>query len=197
VDEETDWQFDDGIKADKPRSFQGSFILLSDMDPVDLIKFCRVDLRKQCKGNGSIGIKAIQELHTVNGSILMGVHGSTYAPEPARTFRHHLIKAEKAMLDRKKLYEEEGIGSFDSRYEAADKDWKDLTFPDIRSTTSYPKGGAWEETKKGEDSKWKLAHHFQFPEICEESLCNLVWMPNCLVLMLLLNLSRRTKLLMV
>ena len=68
----------------------------------------------------------------------------------------------------RRLYEEEGIGSFDARYETLDKDWKDLVFPDIRSTTSYPKGGAWEETKKGEDSKWKLAHHFEFPEICEE-----------------------------
>lgn len=83
VDEETDWQFDDGIKANKPRSFLGSFILLSNLNTVDLLKFCRVDLHKQCKGNGSIGIKEIQELHTVKGFILMGVHGSTYAPEVA------------------------------------------------------------------------------------------------------------------
>ena len=41
-------------------------------------------------------------------------------------------------------------------------------YPDIRSTTSYPKGGPWEEMKKGADTKWKLAHHFEFPEICEE-----------------------------
>jgi hypothetical protein len=98
----------------------------------------------------------------------MGVHGSTFAPEVAGTFRNHLIKAEEAMLDRKKLYEEEGIGSFDSRFEEVDKDWKDLVYPDIRSTTSYPKGGPWEEMKKGADTKWKLAHHFEFPEICEE-----------------------------
>lgn len=168
VDEETDWQFDDGIKADKPRSFLGSFILLSDVDPVDLFKFTRVDLRKQLKGNGSMGIKEIQQLHTVKGFVLMGVHGSTYAPEVAHKFRHYLIKAEEAMLYRKKLYEEEGLGKFDSMYEEYEEDWKMIEFPDIRSVTSYPRGGPWEETKKGEDTKWKLAHHFEFSESGED-----------------------------
>jgi hypothetical protein len=49
-----------------------------------------------------------------------------------------------------------------------DEDWRHLTFPELRAITSYPKGGGWEESKPGVDIKWKLAHHFEYPEICEE-----------------------------
>ena len=66
------------------------------------------------------------------------------------------------MLFCKKLYEEEGLGKFNSKYKELDEDWKNLPFPEICSITSYLKGGAWEETKKGEDTKWKLAHHLEF-----------------------------------
>jgi hypothetical protein len=114
VDEETDWQFDDGIKQDKPRTFQGSFILLSDQNPVDLLHFCRVDVRKQLKGNGSISIKEIQELRTVKGLILMGVHGTTFGPSVTHDLRLHLSRTELALLNRKKMYDEDGIGHFDS-----------------------------------------------------------------------------------
>jgi hypothetical protein len=155
VDEETDWQFNDGIKQDKPRTFQGSFILLSDQNSVDLLRFCRVDVRKQLKGNGSIGIKEIQELRTVKGLILMGVgvHGTTFGPSVAHDLHLHLSRAELALLDCKKMYDEDGIGHFDSRFEELDEDWRHLTFPELRAITSYPKGGGWEESKPRVDTK--------------------------------------------
>jgi hypothetical protein len=169
VDDEVDWQFDDGIKQDKPRTFVGSFILMTDLDPDELVRRCRVDLRKACKGNGSVGIKEIQELRTVKGLILMGVHGSTFAPAIASDLRNHLIKAEESLLYRKKLYEEEGIGHFDADFEELNKkDWGQHDFPVIRSVTSYPKGGGWEESKLGVDTKWKLAHHFEYPDIAAD-----------------------------
>jgi hypothetical protein len=151
-------------------SLQGSFILLSDQNPAELLRFCRVDLRKQVKGNGSIGIKEIQELRTVKGFILMGVHGSTYGPAVAHDLRLYLIKAEEALLFRKKMYDKEGIGHFDSCFEEVDAGWSKLTFPEIRTITSYPKGGGWEESKPGVDTKWKLAHHFEYPKICAERI---------------------------
>lgn len=169
VDDEVDWQFDDGIKQDKPRTFVGSFILMSDLDPEELVRRCRVDLRKACKGNGSVGIKEIQELRTIKGLILMGVHGNTFAPAVASDLRNHLIKAEESLLFRKKLYEEEGIGHFDAIFEELEKkDWGQLDFPVIRSVTSYPRGGGWEESKPGVDTKWKLAHHFEYPDVAAD-----------------------------
>ena len=147
VDEETDWQFDDGIKQDKPRTFQGSFILMSDRNPRELLSYCRVDLRKQLKGNGSIGIKEIQELRTVKGLILMGVHGTTFGPAVANDLRLYLGRAEQSLLEQKRAYDEDGMGHFDSRFQELDSHWKDLTFPEIRAITSYPKGGGWEESK--------------------------------------------------
>jgi hypothetical protein len=37
-------------------------------------------------------------------------------------------------------------------------DWKDVDFPDLVGVHSYPKLGPYEESKKGEDTSWKLAH---------------------------------------
>lgn len=65
--------------GDRPRSFKGSFILLSDMPPEEILKYTRVDLRLVFKGG--IEIKALQELHTNLDLILLGVHGNTNSDE--------------------------------------------------------------------------------------------------------------------
>jgi hypothetical protein len=59
LDYEPDWQWD-AIKGDKPHNFNGSFILLSDKPPQEILSFTRVDLRNNFQG--SINIKESKNL---------------------------------------------------------------------------------------------------------------------------------------
>ena len=49
-------------------------------------------------------------------------------------------------------------------------DWKDVNFPDLIGVRSYPKLGPYEESKKGDDTSWKLAQHFQHASICKDRI---------------------------
>jgi hypothetical protein len=127
LDWEQDWQWD-SIKGDKPRSFNGSFILLLDKPPQDILKYTRVDLRNSFKG--TITIKEMQELDTVTDLIVLGVHGNTNSASVASLLHMGLAKAETDLLFRKALYEEEGKGPQDYLAEMATL-WigKTLIFP--------------------------------------------------------------------
>lgn len=165
VDNETDWQWDDNITEKNPRNFAGSFILLSDKTAKEILEYCRVDLRRHVGGH--VGIKSIQELYTSLGYVVLGVHANSYSPSVAFDLRRHLMKAEESLLDRKHLFEKDGLGFFELAFDNVDADWRNLDFPEIVGVRSYPKGGPYDPSKRGVDTSWKLAHHFEFAKQCE------------------------------
>jgi hypothetical protein len=118
-----------------------------------------VDLRNKFKG--SIAVKEMQELDTMTDLIILGLHSNTNSVSVAELLHMGLAKAETDLLFQKALYEDEGKGPRDYLAEMAALDWQDLDFPDLVGFLSYPKFGPYEESKKGEDTSWKLAQHFQ------------------------------------
>ena len=156
LDWEPDWQWDK--IGDKGRAFKGAFILLSDKPAEEILRFCRVDLRAAFKG--TITIKEMQVLHTNLDLILLGVHANTHTETIAHSFREGLRKAEEEVFRRKELYELVGAGRYEESFEMLDHSWKALNFPEILGVRSYPKQGPYEESKAGDYSSWKLAHHF-------------------------------------
>ena len=107
LDYETEWQWQ-AVKGDKPRNFNGAFILLSDKNPEEILQYTRVDLSRAFKG--SVEIKKMQELHTNVDLIVLGIHGNTYTEAVAHDFRVGLAKAEADLLSRKQSFEEAGEG---------------------------------------------------------------------------------------
>jgi hypothetical protein len=105
LDYETDWQWRP-VKGDKPRNFNGAFILLSDKTAEEILQYVRVDLQRTFKG--MVQIKQMQELHTSVDLVVLGMHGNTYTEAVAHDFCLGLAKAEADLLARKKLFEEEG-----------------------------------------------------------------------------------------
>lgn len=158
VHDETIWQWDDNIQKDRPRSFAGSLILLSDKLPADIFEFCGVDLR--CEMKGSMEPKKIQDVKTETKLVLFGVHANAHAASVAADLQKHLKRAELDLLDNKQLYEKEQIIPYEKAYEEANEDWRVLPFPEIVGSRSYPKGCGYEETIPGVDTSWKLAIHF-------------------------------------
>lgn len=165
LEHEPVWQWDK-VTGDKPRNFAGSFILLSDKPAQEILDFVRVDLRDAFQG--SIKIKDMQELHTSVDLILFGVHANTNVEAVAAELRKGLAIAEGDALARKKIFDEEGLGTAETLFDALDYDWRDLDFPEIVGIRSYPKAGPYEESKSNEDTSWKLAHHFQVADVCRE-----------------------------
>eukprot|EP00956_Cyclotella_meneghiniana_P005297 scaffold6643_cov38-Cyclotella_meneghiniana.AAC.1 len=102
----------------------------------------------------------MQVLHTNLDLILLGVHANTHTETIAHSFREGLRKAEEEVFRRKELYELVGAGRYEDSFEMLDHSWKALNFPEILGVRSYPKQGPYEESKAGDDSSWKLAHHF-------------------------------------
>jgi hypothetical protein len=165
LDYETDWQWQP-VKGDKPRNFNSAFILLSDKTAEEILQYVRVDLQRTFKG--MVQIKQMQELHTSVDLVVLGMHGNTCTEAVAHDFRVGLAKAEADLLARKKLFEEEGAGVSDHLFESVSFDWKGLDFPDILGVRSYPRLGPYEESKKGVDTSWKLAQHFQTAKMTDE-----------------------------
>jgi hypothetical protein len=165
LDYETDWQWQP-VKGDKPRNFKGAFVLLSDKNPEEILKYTHVDLQRMFKGN--VAVKQMQEIHTSVDLIVLGMHGNTYTESVAYDFRVSLAKAEADLIARKMLFEEEGEGISDHLFDSVDVDWKGLDFPDILGVRSYPRLGPYEEGKKGQDTSWKLAQHFQTVKMTDE-----------------------------
>lgn len=163
LDEEKEWQWDK-VSGDKPRNFAGSFILLSDKPAQEIMNFVRVDMRNAFQG--IIRIKQMQELHTSLDFILLGVHANTHSDIVGTTLRMGLVEAESNALERKQLFESEGLGVAEWNFQNLDKDWKTLDFPEIVCIRSYPKAGPYEESKSNEDTSWKMAHHFQVADVC-------------------------------
>jgi hypothetical protein len=154
TDGELKWTWDDNIKADKPRTFVGNFILLSDKDPEEIFNYCRVDLRTTVKGEFSI--KEIQELHTTIGFCLLGVHANVDGPNVIHDLRKYLIQTEKDLFEEVREWKEED-GFFDPRFEDFDEKWQHMDFPELSSWRGFPKGGIFEQGKG--DVSWKLAIH--------------------------------------
>lgn len=165
LDWQPDWQWDK-ITGANPRTFRGAFILLSDKDPVELMKFTRVDLRNAFKG--IVDIKEMQELHTNVDVIILGVHANTYAPEVAKELRIGLMKAELDLINRKKLFDNNETGISEAVFEDVSYDWENLDFPELLGFRSYPKQGPYEEKKDKEDTSWKLAVHIQMADESSE-----------------------------
>jgi hypothetical protein len=121
----------------------------------------------------------MQELDTMTDLILLDVHGNANSVSVAEILHMGLAKAETDLLFRKALLEDEGKGPRDHLVEMAMLDWKDVDFPDLVGLRSYPKLGPYKESKKGEDTSWKLAQHFQHASICKDridiALAELFW----------------------
>ena len=165
LDYETDWQWQP-VKGDKPRNFKGAFVLLSDKTPEEILRYTRVDLQRMFKG--SVAVKQMQEIHTSVDLVVLGMHGNTHSESVAHDFRVGLAKAEADLIARKKLFEDEGLGIRDHLFDSVDFDWKGLDFPEILGVRSYPRLGPYEEGKKGEDTSWKLAQHFQTVKMTDD-----------------------------
>jgi hypothetical protein len=170
VDGEYEWQWDDGIKGNQMRTFVGSYILLSDKDPVDIFKWARVDLRGT---QGEYEIKPMQELYTMLGYVFLGVHANAHGPNVVWDFRRQLVLAELELLEAKVAYEnddDENPTLYDPLFEKADLDWSALDFPEMRAVRTYPKGGDWEPTERGKDTSWKFAIHVEYATQCDERI---------------------------
>jgi hypothetical protein len=165
LDYDTDWEWQP-VKGEKPRNFKGAFILLSDKTAEEILQYVRVDLQRTFKG--TVQIKQMQELHTSVGLIVLSMHGNTHSDSVAHDFRVGLAKAEADLLARKKLFEEEGAGVSDHLFDSVSFDWKGIDFPDILGVRSYPRRGPYKESKKGVDTLWKLAQHFQTAKMTDE-----------------------------
>jgi hypothetical protein len=159
LDNELDWSWDNNIKADKPRTFVGSFTILSDNDPEEMFRYCRVDLRTTV--NGVFEIKHLQELHTTISFCILGVHANVDGPTVVNDLRKHLIKAEKEIFEEINEWRK-GDGFFDSRFDDFEDRWEHQFFPALSSWRGFPKGGPFEETKRGVDTSWKLAIHVSY-----------------------------------
>ena len=110
----------------------------------------------------------MQEIHTSVDLVVLGMHGNTNTDSVAHDFRVGLAKAEADLLMRKRLFEEQGLGTNDHLFDSVDVDWKGLDFPEILGVRSYPRLGPYEEAKKGEDTSWKLAQHFQTVKMTDD-----------------------------
>jgi hypothetical protein len=98
MDSDPKWQWDK-VTGDKPRTFSGSFILLSDKLAQKIMDFVRVDMRTAFQG--IIRIKQMQELHTSMDFILLGVHANTNSEAVAKELRKGMAIAEGDALARK------------------------------------------------------------------------------------------------
>ena len=121
LDNEQDWSWDNNITNSNPRNFAGSFILLSDKEPVELFRFIRVDLRNQVQG--VYEIKAIQELYTVLSQVSLGVHANCDPELVANELRLKLIKVEADILDRKKNWLTTSLGFYEPIFDEVKDDW--------------------------------------------------------------------------
>jgi hypothetical protein len=151
LDYEPEWQWD-AIKGNKPHNFNGSFTLLFDKPPQEILKYTRVDLQNNFQG--MITIKEMQELDTMTDLIILGLHGNTNTSSMAELLHMGLAKAETDLLFRKALFKDEGKGPRNHLMGMAMLDWKDVNFPNLVGIRSYPRQGPYEESKKGEDTSW-------------------------------------------
>eukprot|EP00956_Cyclotella_meneghiniana_P013587 scaffold19721_cov38-Cyclotella_meneghiniana.AAC.5 len=161
LDNEKDWSFNNEIKANAPRTFVGTFILLSDKDPHDLFNFCRVDLQNGV--NGTYKVKPIQELRTMIGVIVLGVHANTWAESVAYHFRETLREAEGQLFEMRKEYYAGTRSTLDTACYSLEESWNHLDFPEISGIRSYPKRGPYEKSERGTDTSWKMAIHMEYP----------------------------------
>ena len=160
LNNEVDWSWDDTITDKNPRSFHGSFILLSDKEPGELFRYSRVDLRNQVKGEYKI--KPIQELYTNMSHVILGMHGNCDSANVANDFRNMLTNAERDLFERKREYYMADEGIYEPAFDDLNDDWERIDFPAILGIRSYPKGGPYEKSTRGEDTSWKLAIHFEY-----------------------------------
>ena len=160
LDNEQEWSFDNKIKANQPRSMAGSFILLSDKDPHDIFKFSRVDLNNGVEA--LYRVKPLQELYTVVGMALMGVHGNCWTDAVTLAFRNTLREAETDLFQMKNDFYSGLSTTYDSRCDSLDENWEKVDFPEIVGVRTYPKGGGFEKSTAGEDTSWKMAIHFEY-----------------------------------
>ena len=168
-DGELEWSWDNNITDKNPRSFNGSFILLSDKNPTELFNYCRVDLRNQVKG--VYKLKPIQELYTVTGQVILGMHANCDPGAVTHDFRSKLTKVEQELLERKKEYEEGAVGGFyEAAFDEAREEWFNTSFPELLGYRGYPKGGPYEKSERGVDTSWKLAVHFEYAVKDEERI---------------------------
>jgi hypothetical protein len=112
----------------------------------------------------------MQELDTMTDLIILGLHGNTNISSVAELLRMGLAKAETDLLFCKALFEDEGKGPRDHLMEMAMLDWKDVDFPDLVGIQSYPRQGPYEESKKGEDTSWKLVQYFQHASVYKDRI---------------------------
>lgn len=172
VDDEKEWHWDK-VSGDKPRNFAGSFILLSDKPAQEIMNFVRVDMRNAFQG--IIRIKQMQEMHTTMDYILLGVHANTHTEVIANDLRKGMAQAEEDALERKQLFDTEGLGIAEWNFQHLDQDWKGLDFPEIVVVRSYPRAGPYEESKSNEDTSWKMAHHIQVADVCRSRFEAALW----------------------
>ena len=140
----SDWR--DG----QSRTFTGSFILLSDKEPEELFRWIRVDLRQAV--DATYSIKEIQELYTVLSCTALGVHANCDPGNVAYDLQCKLWKVEKDILERKKVWYETADGFYEPIFDEIKDDWSKTPFPEILGIRTYPKGGPWEKSKRGEDT---------------------------------------------
>ena len=159
LDGEQDWLWDNNITNSNPRNFIGSFILLSDKNPVEMFRYVRVDLRNQVQA--VYEIKSIQELYTILSQVSLGVHANCDPDQVANDFREKLMKVETDIFERKKNWQETNLGFYEPIYDEIKDDWKTIEFPSVLGVRSYPKGGPYEKSKRGTDTSWKLAIHYE------------------------------------
>lgn len=167
LDDEQDWSWDP-IGDGQSRTFTGSFILLSDKEPEELFRWIKVDLRQSV--DAVYCIKEIQEMYTILSCAALGVHANCDPGNVAYDLRCKLWNVEKDILERKKEWYETADGFYEPIFDEIKEDWSKVPFPDILGIRSYPKGGPYEKSKRGVDTSWKLAIHFEWAARHEERI---------------------------
>jgi hypothetical protein len=117
----------------------------------------------------------MQEMHTTMDYILLGVHANTQTDIIAKDLRKGMAQAEEDALERKQLFDIEGLGIAEWNFQNLDQDWKGLDFPEMVVIRSYPKAGPYEESKSNEDTSWKMAHHIQVADVCRSRFEAALW----------------------
>lgn len=127
-----------------------------------------MDLHNQVKG--VYKIKPIQELYTLTGQVILGMHANCNPGAVTHDFRTKLERVEKELGERKKEYYETSGGFWESTFDELMNDWIDVPFPDLLGYRGYPKGGPYEKSERGVDTSWKLAVHFEYAAKDEERI---------------------------